>query len=104
MSWHGEGRCYVTTQKQRQKYPLPTRLHAMLGLSEGFCSEKGLRQRTSNASVFLSLTAPALLCGSSLFAAQARKSHLFQKLKGEANSQITITFITAVRRGCFTQG
>lgn len=95
MSWHGEGRCYVATQKQRQKYQLPTRLHTTQGLSEGFCSEKGLLQRTSNASVFLLLTASRLLCGRYLFAVQSHKNHLFQKLKGEANSQIMISFLSA---------
>lgn len=48
------------------------------GYARGFCSEKGLLQRTSNAAVFLSLTAPGLLCGSSLFAAQAHKSTYFR--------------------------
>lgn len=69
--------------------------------------KKGLLQRTPDASVFLLLSAPSLLCGSSLFAAQAHKKHLFQKPEGEANSQITISFVTTLHspseKGCFTQ-
>lgn len=58
--------------------------------------------------VFFLLTAPSLLCGSSLFTAQAHKSHLFQKLKGENNSQLTVGFIIACTlqlwEECFTDG
>lgn len=64
--------------------------------SEGVCAEKGLLQRIPDASVFLLLTAPSLLCGSSLFAAQVHKKYLFQKLEGDANSQITISFVTTL--------